>query len=44
VCLHVYTPIIVRQRLSKNVTAATNTHAKIEEMLEASFSMQFMSY
>jgi hypothetical protein len=29
VCLYVYPLIILRQRLSKNVTAAMNTHAKI---------------
>jgi hypothetical protein len=28
--------IVARQRLRKNVTAATNTHAKIEELLGAS--------
>jgi hypothetical protein len=37
-------PIVARQRLGKNVTAATNTHAKIEELLEASFSMPSVSY
>jgi hypothetical protein len=35
-------PIVARQRLGKNVTAATNTHAKIEELLDASFSMRSM--
>jgi hypothetical protein len=40
----VYLPIVVRQWLGKNVTAAMNTHAIIEELLDASFSMQFMSY
>jgi hypothetical protein len=29
-CLYVYPPVVVRQRLSENVTAATNTHAAIE--------------
>jgi hypothetical protein len=28
--LYVYLPIVSRQRLGKNVTAATNTHATIE--------------
>jgi hypothetical protein len=28
-----------RQRLDRNVTAVTNTHATIEELLDASFSM-----
>jgi hypothetical protein len=32
-------PIVARQRLGKNVTAVTNTHATIEELLDASFSM-----
>jgi hypothetical protein len=33
-------PLIVpRQRLGRNVTAVTNTHATIDELLEASFSM-----
>jgi hypothetical protein len=31
--------IIARQRLGRNVTAVTNTHATIEELLDASFSM-----
>jgi hypothetical protein len=44
VCLHVYPPIVARQGLGKNVTAATNTHATIEELLDASFSMRSMSY
>jgi hypothetical protein len=35
---------VARQRLSKNVTAAKNTHATIEELLEASFSMPSVSY
>jgi hypothetical protein len=33
-----------RQQLDKTVTAATNTHATIEELLDASFSMRFVSY
>jgi hypothetical protein len=37
-------PTVARQRLGKNVTAATNTHATIEELLDASFSMQSVSY
>jgi hypothetical protein len=35
---------IPRQRLGRNVTAVTNTHAKIEELLDASFSMWPVSY
>jgi hypothetical protein len=38
-------PLIARQRLGKNITAATNTHATIEELLEApSLSMRPVSY
>jgi hypothetical protein len=37
VCLYVY---VARQRLGKNVTAATKLHATIEELLDASFSMR----
>jgi hypothetical protein len=29
--------IVARQRLSRNVTAVTNKHATIEELLDASF-------
>jgi hypothetical protein len=32
--------IVAGQRLGRNVTAVTNTHATIEELLDASFSMQ----
>jgi hypothetical protein len=32
VCLYVYPHIIARQRLDKNVTTATNTHATIEKL------------
>jgi hypothetical protein len=31
-------PIVARQRLGRKVTAVTNTHATIEESLDASFS------
>jgi hypothetical protein len=44
VCLHVYPPIVARQLLGKNVTATTNTHATIEELLDASFYMRSLSY
>jgi hypothetical protein len=37
-------PIVARQRLGRNVTAVTNTHATIEELLQASFSMLPVSY
>jgi hypothetical protein len=33
---------IARQNLSKHVSMATNTHAIIEELLKAVFSMQSM--
>jgi hypothetical protein len=39
-----YSLIVARQRLSRNVTAVTNTHATIEELLDASFSMWPVSY
>jgi hypothetical protein len=32
-------PIVARQRLGRNVMAVTNTHATIEELLDASFSI-----
>jgi hypothetical protein len=37
-------PIVPRQWLGRNVTAVTNTHATIEELLDASFSMWPVSY
>jgi hypothetical protein len=43
VCLYANPPIVAKQRLAKNVTAATNTHATIELFYE-SFSMQTVSY
>jgi hypothetical protein len=43
VCMYVYPSVVARQRLGKNVTAATNTHAPIEELLDASFSIRSMS-
>jgi hypothetical protein len=36
--------IVARQKLSTNVTMVTNTHATIEEWLDASFSMWPVSY
>jgi hypothetical protein len=44
VCLYVYPPIVARQRLDKNVTAAMNACATIEELLDISFSMQSLLY
>jgi hypothetical protein len=37
-------PITARQRLGTNVTAVPNTHVTIKESLDASFSMQLVSY
>jgi hypothetical protein len=38
-------PLIVdRQRLGRNVTGVTNTDTRIEELLDASFSVWPMSY
>jgi hypothetical protein len=42
-CLCVYLPIVARKRLGKNVTAATNTHETLEELLDASFFSRSMS-
>jgi hypothetical protein len=39
-----YPHIIARHPLGRNVTAVTNTHATIEEFLDASFSMWPVSY
>jgi hypothetical protein len=36
--------IYAKQRLGRNVTAVKNTHATIEELLDASFSMWPVSY
>jgi hypothetical protein len=44
VWLYVYPLIVATQRLSKNVTVAMNTHATIEELVDASFSMRSVSY
>jgi hypothetical protein len=41
VCLYMY---VARQQLSKNITMATNSHATVEELLDASFSTWSMSY
>jgi hypothetical protein len=35
---------VARQRLGKNITAAKNTQATIEELLDESFSMWCVSY
>jgi hypothetical protein len=39
--LHVY---VSRQQLGTNVTAAMKTHATIEQLLDALFSMRSVSY
>jgi hypothetical protein len=36
--------IVARERLGRNVTAVTNAHAKLEELLDASFSIWLVSY
>jgi hypothetical protein len=41
--LSMYSPIVARQRLGKNVTAATNTNTN-EELLDAWFSVRSLSY
>jgi hypothetical protein len=41
--LYVYPPIVARQRLGKNVTAATNTYGTIKKLLDESFSMMSVS-
>jgi hypothetical protein len=37
-------PNVVRQRLGKHVPAATNTHAIIEDILDAALSVRSLSY
>jgi hypothetical protein len=37
-------PIVARQRLSKHVLAAKNTHVTTEELLDAVFSVRCLSY
>jgi hypothetical protein len=44
VCLYLYVPTVAKQKLGENVTAATNTHATIEELLGASFYMRSVTY
>jgi hypothetical protein len=44
VCLCIPLPIVARQQHSINVTAAKNTYATIEELVDASFSMQSVSF
>jgi hypothetical protein len=42
--LLVKNPIVAIQRLGRNVTAVTNTHATIDKLLVALFSMWPVSY
>jgi hypothetical protein len=44
VCLYVHPPIVARQRHNKNVTAATNTQAAMEGLLDASFYIFSVPY
>jgi hypothetical protein len=37
-------PVVARQRLGENVTAAMNTHATTGESLDALFSLPYTSY
>jgi hypothetical protein len=39
-----YPHVVAGQRLSKNIGAVMNTHAKIEELLDLSFCMRSVSY
>jgi hypothetical protein len=42
--LYMYPHVVARQQLSKNIAAAMNTHATIEELLDLSFCMLSVSY
>jgi hypothetical protein len=42
--LYVYPPIVSMQRLGEYVNAVTNTHATVEKLLAASFSLRSVSY
>jgi hypothetical protein len=44
VVLGITTPIIAIKDLDKHVTAATNSHGAVEELLDASFSRRSLSY
>jgi hypothetical protein len=43
-CLYVYPSTVARQWLGKNVTAVTNTHETIVELLDVLFSMRSVLY
>jgi hypothetical protein len=43
-CAHMcIPPVIARQRLDKHVSAATSTHAAIEELLDPSFALTYLT-
>jgi hypothetical protein len=44
VCLHVYHPVVARQRFCNIVTVAINTNSVIEELSDASFAVRSVSY
>jgi hypothetical protein len=43
-CVCVFPFIAARQRLGKQIPKLTNTHATVEELLDAVFSMRSVSY
>jgi hypothetical protein len=43
-CLYIYFFVVAGQRLSENVTAATNTYAEIKEFSDEMFSIRSVSY
>jgi hypothetical protein len=43
-CMYMYSSNVARQRLTKYITASTNTPATIEELVDASFSMRCVSF
>jgi hypothetical protein len=43
VCMCIAPPVVPRQRFGKHVPAATNTQATVQELLDASSSMRFVS-
>jgi hypothetical protein len=42
-CLYLFCPAFAKQRLSKHFPAATNTHNKLEKILDTSISMRWTS-
>lgn len=43
-CICVYSPLVARQRLSKNIASLTNTYATIEELLDGWSGLTRNSY